>query len=115
MKFSVEEIDLADGKWYRNLVTIQDAVGSIEDLKFDSSLAKKVPASEYQRRKSNQKTKKSSTKTEAASRIVAIEEVDDESESEDDDLVAYEKPDSDVSDEDEDPTLVQRDKPTAPV
>ena len=31
------------------------------------------------------------------------------------DLVPYQKPDSDASDEDEDPTLVQRNRPNAPV
>jgi telomere length regulation protein len=41
-------------------------------------------------------------------------EVLDDSE-EDDDLVPYAKPDSDPEDEDEDPTMINRDKPKAPV
>ncbi|EEY18593.1 conserved hypothetical protein [Verticillium alfalfae VaMs.102] len=44
-----------------------------------------------------------------------IEEVEDSSESEDDDLMVYNKPDDDAEDSDEDATLVRRDKPKAPV
>ncbi|KAJ5089682.1 hypothetical protein N7532_008366 [Penicillium argentinense] len=51
------------------------------------------------------------------SKIVAIEEIDDDEDEtdEDEDLMPYDKPDEDAEDDDEDPTLVQRNKPTAPV
>ncbi|KAJ8121666.1 hypothetical protein ONZ43_g1943 [Nemania bipapillata] len=44
-----------------------------------------------------------------------IEEVVDNEEQEDPDLVPYAKPDSDAEDSDDDPTLINRDKPKAPV
>lgn len=115
MKFSAEEIDTADGKWYRNLTAIQDTVGSLEDLSAEAAPTKKLSAVNNQIFSLDKRSEKSSSRTYTTSRIVAIEEVGVDSESEDDDLVMYEKPDSDASDEDEDPTLVQRDRPTAPV
>lgn len=113
MKFSAEEIDTADGRWYRSLVTIQDSVGSVEDLKSDNHQPKKF--STARTHSSSKHSEDSWTRKEPSSKIIAIEEVYDQTESEDEDFVTYEKPDSDVSDEDEDPTLVQRDRPTAPV
>lgn len=115
MKFSAAETDTADGKWYRNLTAIQDTVGSLEDLSAKAAPTKTLSAVNNQISSLDKRNKNSSSKTGTASRIVAIEEVGADSESEDEDLVMYEKPDSDASDEDEDPTLVQRDRPTAPV
>lgn len=115
MKFSVEDIDSVDGKWYRSLVTTQDTVGSIGDLRVDAGLSKKPRAANTQTSNINIQKVKAFPGTEAKSRIIAIEEIDNATESEDEDLICYEKPDSDASDEDEDPTLVQRDRPTAPV
>jgi telomere length regulation protein len=46
---------------------------------------------------------------------MAIEEISDKSEAEDEDLMMYEKPDTDASDSEEDPTLIQRSKPSPPV
>ena len=114
MIFSVDEIDTTEGKWYRSLVTIKDTIGSIDDFREEPTHTKRPPAAVVQRSTQNKQAVKVS-KQEARSRIVAIEEVNEETESEDDDLVVYEKPDSDASDEDDDPTLVQRAKPTAPV
>ena len=114
MKFSAEEVDNTEGRWYRSLVTIQDTVGSIEDLKTKNRAVKSFPAKK-QVPISTRSSNGPSTRNEQASRIIAIEEIDDEIESEDDGLMTYEKPDSDLSDEDEDPTLIQRDRPTAPV
>ena len=114
MKFSSEEVDNAEGRWYRSLVTIQDTVGSIEDLKtndhavYNAPIKKEFPTSA---RSSDHLP----TRNEQTSRIIAIEEIRDETETEEDDLMTYQKPDSDLSDEDEDPTLIQRDRPTAPV
>lgn len=114
MKFSSEEVDNAEGRWYRSLVTIQDTVGSIEDLKTNNYAINNFPAKK-QVPISTRSSGRPSTKKEQASRIIAIEEIGDEMEPEDDDFMTYEKPDSDLSDEDEDPTLIQRDRPTAPV
>lgn len=115
MKFSAEETDTAEGKQYRSLTAIQDTVGSLEDLISEAAPTKTLSAANNQILNLDDRNNQSLSKTGTASRIVAIEEVDVDSESEDEDIVMYEKPDSDASDEDEDPTLVQRDRPTAPV
>ena len=115
LKFPMEELDSEDGKWYRSLTTIEDKVGIIEDLKIDVPQAKKLPAAKGRIPRAAKQHDTTSSKADALSRVIAIEEVQDDLESEDDDIVMYEKPDSDASDEDEDPTLVQRDRPSAPV
>ena len=115
MKFSMEELDSVDGKWYRSLTTIEDKVGIIEDLKIDVPQAKKPPAAKDRIPRVAKQYDTTSSNAGAASRVIAIEEVQDDIESEDEDIVMYQKPDSDASDEDEDPTLVQRDRPSAPV
>ena len=115
MKFSMEELDSADGKWYRSLTRIEDKVGVIEDLKTDLPQAKKLPAAKGRISRAVKQHDTKSSNADAVSRVIAIEEVKDDIESEDEDIVMYEKPDSDASDEDEDPTLVQRDRPSAPV
>jgi len=113
MNFSAEEIDSADGRWYRSLTSVQDPVGSIRDLRSTESKTVDHPKKNHWKTL-NGKPQRLFDK-QSSSKIIAIEEVYEESESEDDDLIAYQKPDSDASDEDEDATLVQRNKPTAPV
>lgn len=113
MKFSAEEVDSDDGRWYRSLTSVQDPVGSISDLRLATPKTPTVPGDNGSD-VINSKPQKPVNK-QSSSKIIAIEETNEGSDSEDDDLVAYEKPDSDVSDEDEDATLVQRNKPTAPV
>lgn len=113
MNFSAEDIDSADGRWYRSLTKVQDSVGSISDLRSTGSKTVDHPKRNHGKA-TNGKSQRLADK-QSSSKIIAIEEVYEESESEDDDLIAYQKPDSDVSDEDEDATIVQRNKPTAPV
>lgn len=113
MNFSAQEIDSTDGWWYRNLTSMQDSVGSISDLRSTESKIVDRPK-KNDSKNTNRKPQRLFNK-QISSKIIAIEEVHEESESEDDDLIAYEKPDSDASDEDEDATLIQRNKPTAPV
>ena len=115
MKFSVQEVDTADGKWYRSLVRLDDKIGSIEDLASDTLPVVHLWGDEVAHQKTNNKHAPALANTAASSKIVTIEEINDDAGSEDEDLAIYEKPDSDASDEDEDPTLVRRDKPTAPV
>lgn len=114
MNFSTEEINSAEGQWYRSLTQLTDTVGSIGDLKPSTSASIEQPSSLSPNRFKNGKFSKPSATTASTSKIISIEELDN-SESEDEDLVMYEKPDSDPSDSDEDPTLVQRDRPVAPV
>jgi telomere length regulation protein len=113
MNFSAEEVDSADGRWYQSLTSVQDPVGSISDLRSTESKTVDHPKKNHWKT-TNVKPQRLFDK-QSSSKIIAIEEIHGESESEDDNLIAYEKPDSDASDEDEDADLVQRNKPTAPV
>ncbi|KAL9033716.1 MAG: hypothetical protein Q9180_005800, partial [Flavoplaca navasiana] len=115
MNFGSEEMTSPQGQRYLGLTDIQDPLGSTEDLK------RKVAKSEMSIRAvktsaiRDDKPKEGNGKVSTGSKIISIEEVDDEPESEDEDLPLYAKPDSDASDSDEDPTVIERNKPTAPV
>ncbi|KAJ5727649.1 hypothetical protein N7493_005469 [Penicillium malachiteum] len=107
MKFDLDELKSAESQWYLSLIKVQDDVGTFESMK---SLLKPGDLQDAP----TSKTKK----TKPISRPQKIMEIisdDEDGESEDDDLVPYEKPDDDAEDDDEDPTLVQRNKPTPPV
>ncbi|KAM0332389.1 hypothetical protein ACHAQA_002668 [Verticillium albo-atrum] len=110
LDFKTDEMDTEEAKWYKELPTIVDEVGPIEPLvvtsppKARKPPAKPTPAKPTPRRAVPPRTTG-----------FVIEEVEDSSESEDDDLVAYAKPDDDAEDSDEDATLVRRDKAKAPV
>ena len=110
MTFDSEEVNSENGKWYRSLPKIADRIGLIDDLKAPVATGSntKRPRKQAQRTKVTENSKPASI-----SKVVSIEEVDDSSD--DEDLPMYEKPDSDAEDSEDDPTLIQRDKPTAPV
>lgn len=121
LKFDEEDMETAEAKWYHGLVNLKDEVGSIESLKAltHRSDSKETLSSQRHGPPLSQRSTKATTakrKMEQISRVISIQEVQDTSESEDEDgLVPYEKPDEDPSDSDDDPTLVNRSKPIAPV
>lgn len=109
LDFKMEETSSDEATWYKSLINISDSIGSVEILR-----AKLTPQSTKNvtpKQKLKQNEKKSVPTVSKAKAI--IEEVD--SESEDEGLKAYAKPDSDEEDSDDDPTLVRRAKPKAPV
>ena len=116
MDFGSEEMEEDGVQKMLDLVNINDKVGRIEDLTKikqveDVPIVEEfVEEAELPRKKSS---KRQSVKPQT-SKIVAIEEVEDEDD-EEEDLVPYEKPEDDPSDSDEDPTLINRSKPSAPV
>lgn len=114
MAFSADEINSSEGQWYRSLTRVNDSFGSIEDLKSASTppIEPSVHRSTVVKSSTSARPKKPA---QASSKIISIEEIDDTSESEAEDLPMYAKPDSDPDDDDDDPTLVQRNRPTAPV
>lgn len=116
LAFSSEEMDNTEGQWYRSLFKIQDHIGSLEDTEslFLTTAHRHTKPKTVEHEGSKQ-LGPVSNKPITTSKIISIEEVDDEDDLEDEDFAMYEKPDSDEDDEDEDPTLVQRNKPTAPV
>ena len=115
MVFTAEELSSSDGQWYTSLTKAYDAIGLIEDLKHVGASSAKSLGKRSRPVTSSAKSTKPTKSPNESSRIISIEEINDSSGSESEDLPMYEKPDSDPSDEDEDPTLVQRNKPTPPV
>ena len=114
MAFSTDEMESSDGQWYRSLTRVNDPLGSIEHLK--SAAAPLTESYVKPLRSSKSSTSaKSMRPVKPSSKVISIEEIDDSSGSEAEDLPMYEKPDTDPEDEDEDPTVVQRNRPTAPV
>ena len=110
MNFGLEELENDESKWYRSLIQVQDRIGEIKDLVGRQIERKGVKGKKPMKRKETLAVVPVSAK----SKITSIEEVASGSDTEDD-LVPYDKPDSDPEDSDDDPTLVRRGKPTAPV
>lgn len=115
IRFDMEEMESDDAKSLMDLVNISDRLGNIEDLKLDLAVAE--PAMRRPSETPIQKRSGTGKKVvnEHTSKIISIEEIVDDEEESDDDLVPYEKPDDDPSDSDEDPTLINRSKPRAPI
>ncbi|KAL1635545.1 telomere binding protein [Neofusicoccum ribis] len=116
LKFDIPETESAEANWYRQLVNVHDAVGSIQDFEQpakDHTAPRSVDP--HLGAKGTQRVQKTQaeSKKKPASGLRIIEIIDDSGE--DDDLIPYAKPDSDPEDESEDPTQVTRNKPTAPV
>ncbi|OCT49313.1 hypothetical protein CLCR_04526 [Cladophialophora carrionii] len=126
MDFGVEELESAEAHGWLDLVHIQDEVGSIDDLPATAPepVKKRIlqPSSKPVKRE-----RLSTAPFPTTSKIIAIEELPDsdkagsgieeadKEEEEEADLRPYAPPDSDPEDSDDDPTLVNRNKPTAPV
>ena len=114
MKFGADEMNSSDGQWYRSLTSVKDSIGSIKDLK-STSTPSTMSSTQLSKSVTSNKAVRPKEPVQSTSKVLSIEEIDDSSESEAEDLPMYEKPDSDPDDEDEDPTIVQRNRPTAPV
>ncbi|KAG9858417.1 hypothetical protein KCU98_g760, partial [Aureobasidium melanogenum] len=120
MNFDIDDLKTAEGKWYQRLVKVDDKIGDHTNIK-EVFGANKVTERDSATTSSPDSTKKPVQTKPKPKPIIQEEpqgprimEVQDDSE-EDDDLVPYAKPDSDPEDEDEDPTMINRDKPKAPV
>ncbi|KIW23226.1 uncharacterized protein PV07_11443 [Cladophialophora immunda] len=119
MNFGVEEMEGEEAEQWMGLVNIQDAVGSLEQL--PKKIVEPLKKRPLQKPPRISPRKRVSTEPRPqASKIVAIEELSDSdgrpsAAEEEDDLRPYPRPDSDPSDSDEDPTLVNRNKPAPPV
>lgn len=114
MNFGTEELETESAKTWLDLVNVTDKVGTIDDLRLQvdepEPMVVDLPAPAPTAKKQPAQAERS--------KIIAIEEISDEDEdeiSEDEDLVPYQKPDDDPEDSDDDPTLVNRNRPVAPV
>jgi telomere length regulation protein len=116
LDFKVDDMTTPEAKWFKNLVSVKDAIGSTQVLRIGPTTQGSGPS-----RAHSHKPKIKPKAAPTGSKIISIEEVEgsdedeEEPESEDDGLIPYGKPDSDVEDSDEDAALVTRNKPTAPV
>ncbi|KAF1912311.1 telomere length regulation protein-domain-containing protein, partial [Ampelomyces quisqualis] len=111
LKFELEGTEASEAKWYERLMEVDDELGKLSDLKQPE---KSIQAIKHaSKKKTTSKASREPTITEIQGPRVV--EVLTDSEDEDADLMVYEKPDSDPEDEDDDPTVINRNKPTAPV
>ncbi|PNP42626.1 hypothetical protein TGAMA5MH_05367 [Trichoderma gamsii] len=118
LDFHMDETESEEAKWLKSLTGVFDEVGSIEPiLKTETSgLPVRKENRPRQNRIQKQKPKpkpKSEPSISTIKPIAIIEEINSSDDSEED-LVPYAK-DSDPEDSDDDATLVQRNKPKAPV
>jgi telomere length regulation protein len=112
LDFHQEETNGEEGLWYKELVCVEDKPGPVETLRTKTSTQGLQPKGV---KAAPQPTKPQHTgPVRTPTQGFIIEELDDD-ESQDDDLVPYAKPDSDEEDSDDDATLVQSNKPKAPV
>jgi telomere length regulation protein len=116
MDFKMDEMKSPEAMWYKGLVIVSDTIGALDPIKTQSpaKVAKKTPPQSAHRSEATPKP------VQGGSKILAIEEVEesgneDDQESDNSGLIPYAKPDSDEEDSDDDPTLITRNKPTAPV
>ncbi|KAL2757409.1 hypothetical protein ACRALDRAFT_2099194 [Sodiomyces alcalophilus JCM 7366] len=123
LDFQMKEMDTEEAMWYKGLTNVSDDIGTIDDLgytpnpKSEGAGAHAPKALAPKTRTNVEPPKKPAAKKAAPPRTSGfiIEEIEESEESEDDDIVPYPKPSSDPEDSDDDPTLIRRDKPKAPV
>ena len=114
IKFEIDADDQSELEWYRSLTQLEDRIGDMKELaSFWGTLRTHEP-------KKTEKVNTSKRKPNATilapkvlpAKVIEIVEPEGDVENE---LTPYIKPDSDPEDEDEDPTLVNRNKPRAPM
>lgn len=103
MKFGVEDTETEEAKWWKSIRHVEDTVGTVEGLE---AVGREVVV--------RKKKKETQTQT-RTSKVMVIEEIEDDDDDEEDELMPYAKPDSDAEDSDDDPTLINRKKDSAPV
>jgi telomere length regulation protein len=120
LNFDLEEVGEDEVHFWAQLLEIRDSVGTLDDLVVFGDLHTRKRSSPKMSRRRSVKRLAASRPAET-SKIIAIDELSDGTSDkgaatdEDENLPRYAKPDSDPSDSDDDPTLVNRNKPTAPV
>lgn len=124
LKFDLDGNEAIEAKWYQRLTEINDKLGNIEALRTrdkPNMPKRREPTAEMVSRSKPPATKKARARPSKAAAITEIkgpriiEVFSDSEEDEDADLVPYSKPDSDPEDDTDDPTEINRNKPTAPV
>jgi telomere length regulation protein len=111
IEFDDESMTTLEAEWYKSLSTLNDepsATWTLSDLfsqDVQPSRGPKLTASLPIRKQKGKPERSKKVKSATPNVIEVI----------DDDIVGYAKPDSDPEDEEEDPTLINREKPRPPV
>lgn len=117
INFAIEEMEGEEAQQWLDLPTVQDKVGSLDDLAKTMAIQPR-PATQRPS-KSARRRPVSATPPSHSAKLIAIEELsasENSSNDEDDrELRPYARPDSDSFDSEDDPTLINRNKPTVPV
>ncbi|KAI0404830.1 telomere length regulation protein [Xylaria palmicola] len=113
LDFKMEEMATEEAVWYKSLVHVSDKAGPLDPLRVSVTLSPTKSSEKRARPPKQQDLPRPSRILPKAGFV--IEEVEDNEEQEDPDLVPYAKPDSDEEDSDDDPTLINRNKPKPPV
>ncbi|KIH88455.1 telomere length regulation protein [Sporothrix brasiliensis 5110] len=129
LDFHMDETKSDEAIWYKGLVQVSDTMGSLEllrkrtpETKGTSAAAKTTKAAKTDKLQPSKTAAKPVHRPPVQPRKsgFVIEELDSDYDegitgAVEDDIVAYGKPDSDAEDSDDDPTMIRRDKPKAPV
>ncbi|KAI0877580.1 telomere length regulation protein [Hypoxylon argillaceum] len=116
LDFKVDEMATEEADWYKSLVHVSDKAGPLDSLRVSIPLPQiKSSNKPIKTTKPAKRQAPTLVNTIPAKTGFIIEEVVENEEQEDPDLVPYAKPDSDAEDSDDDPTLINRNKPKAPV
>jgi telomere length regulation protein len=119
LNFDLEGDEAMEAEWYQQLTHVDDKFGELKSL--DMKRGDEASMSNTDSRNENRTVRSNKTNKPPNKPIITeikgprIVEILDESEEEDKDLVAYAKPDSDPEDDTDDPTEINRNKPSAPV
>lgn len=110
LRFDLEEMESGEAEWYLNLTKTEDELGPLDFIKSQkvAPSAQKLGEGPSLKAVVNRQPRRNQR-----SKIVAIEEIDDDEEEAEE--IPYEGPDYDGSDSDDDPTLANRQRPTPPV
>jgi telomere length regulation protein len=114
LNFKMDEMNTEEAEWYKSLVHVSDRAGPLDPLRASMPSSQIRTTTRLVKPVKKQEPPRPS-KVPPKTGFVIEEVEDDDGEQEDPDLVPYAKPDSDAEDSDDDPTLVNRDKPKAPV
>ncbi|KAF1969206.1 hypothetical protein BU23DRAFT_513540, partial [Bimuria novae-zelandiae CBS 107.79] len=113
LKFELEGDEAAEAQWYQRLTEVNDQIGKISDLKVQEKQLPKETIQTSAHKSTSEIPSRPAITEFKGPRIVEV--LSDEEDEEDDDLVPYSKSDSDPEDDTDDPTEINRNKPTAPV
>ena len=113
LKFDLEGTEATEAKWYERLTKVDDQIGDFSTLVVQEKNVAPVKKAQQEPKPRLKPPKAAITEIQGPRVIEVLSE--SELESEDDDLIPYEKPDSDPEDDGDDPETVNRNKPTAPV